>query len=340
MVESIDSRSRQAVGVPLSSAALDSASFASRVCARTGTSDHALSACWPTVAHPAPMDLARVLRDVQLGPTRRLAVGFTFVCMAARLLCTAAAADPPAPKRVHELGLIDYYARYYNFDRKGRPVKDRRLAVLADLLRQAGLPVTVIDVDVLLDFRKSERNTYKRLLIPEFAFALTRDMHEGLADYVEHGGLLVVNNSYFQLDEEREYWLDARDKRTRIPERSFLGVFGHRSPVLNRIKLVQACPLTQNLPVGTWIDLRERAWARQTRNLAAEVIGHGNLLLRGKDVTTALLTYKKSGAGAAIYLGPFLRAGALAEPSLRKIVHNVFSDETLRWLCRQPRSSP
>jgi len=269
-------------------------------------------------------------------PTRGLAVA----CLAARLACTSIAADPPAPKRVHELGLIDYYARYYSFDRKGRPVEDRRLAGLADLLRQAGLPITVVDVDLFLDYRKSERDTYKRLHIPEFAFTLTQDMYDGIADYVEHGGLLVLNNSYFQLDKEREYWLDAKDKRTWIPERSFLGVFGHRSPVLNRIKLLQACPLTQGLPIGRWIELQETSWARQTRNLSAEVIGQGNLLLRGKDVKTVLLTYKKVGAGATIYLGPFLRAGALAEPSLRKMVGNVFSDETLSWLCRKPRSSP
>ena len=52
---------QQAVGVPLSSAALDSASFVAQMCARTGASDHALSAYWPTVAHSTPMYLAEVL---------------------------------------------------------------------------------------------------------------------------------------------------------------------------------------------------------------------------------------------------------------------------------------
>ena len=52
---------QQVVGVPLSSAALDSAGFVAYVCARTGASDHALSAYWPTVAHSTPMRLTEVL---------------------------------------------------------------------------------------------------------------------------------------------------------------------------------------------------------------------------------------------------------------------------------------
>ena len=59
---------QQAVGVPLSSVALDSASFVAQVCARTGTPDHALSACWPTVAHSAPMYLAELLHVIALAP--------------------------------------------------------------------------------------------------------------------------------------------------------------------------------------------------------------------------------------------------------------------------------
>ena len=50
-------------GVPLSSVALDSASFVAQMCARTGPPGHALSACWPTVAHSAAMYLAEVLRE-------------------------------------------------------------------------------------------------------------------------------------------------------------------------------------------------------------------------------------------------------------------------------------
>ena len=52
---------KQAVGVPLSSVALDSASVVAHVHARTGVPDHALSACWPTVAHSEPRYLAEVL---------------------------------------------------------------------------------------------------------------------------------------------------------------------------------------------------------------------------------------------------------------------------------------
>ena len=62
---------QQAVGVPLSSVALDSASFVAQVCARTGIPDHALSACWPTVPHSTPMYLAEALYPVEAPPTHR-----------------------------------------------------------------------------------------------------------------------------------------------------------------------------------------------------------------------------------------------------------------------------
>jgi len=257
------------------------------------------------------------------------------VLLVALASCLAALAGSAPQQRVHELGVIDYYARYYNFDKRGRPAADRGTPALCELLRQAEIRFEVIDVDVLLARRKAARDTFKRLLIPEFAFTLTQDHYDGALDYVEDGGLLILNNSYFALDRERFYWCDAADKQTRIPERTFLGVRGHRSPVLTRIKLLDPCPLTAGLSTGAWIDLRETAWARQTHNSAAEVVGIGNVVVRGVDVSSVVLAYRKVGEGASIYFGPFLRAGAFADPALRRLVDNAFSAETLAWLCLQ-----
>lgn len=249
-------------------------------------------------------------------------------------ICFAQSA--PQPVRQHELGLIDYYASYDLFDRNGRPVEDRRRPQLRELLEQSGLTVTPVDVDIFQDFRKTERDAYKRLLIPEFAYTLTEQILDGMANYVASGGLLIVNNSYFALDQERLYLQDAADKQTRIPERTFLGVSGHRSPVLTKLRVLTSCPLTHGVPVGTRVEIPEKAWARQTRNFSAEVVATGNVLLRGEDVDTVLISYRKCGDGASIYFGPFLRPSSLESPVLRTLLRNACSAETLQWLCAQP----
>jgi len=135
------------------------------------------------------------------------------------------------------------------------------------------------------------------------------------------------------LDANDNYMADAKDTQTDYPQRRFLGVFGHSSCRIDRIKILHQCPLTAGLPVGEWLALTAAVGARRTRTVAAEVIAECNRVTKHGEAVQPFLTFRHVGKGACIYfVGPL---HADAGDQYQRLVRNLFSPTVVDWLCLQ-----
>jgi len=97
---------------------------------------------------------------------------------------------------------------------------------------------------------------------------------------------------------------------------------------------LQECPLTKGLEANTWIKLEPEMAGRDTRNCSAEVVIVSDRIKKGAATgEQPFLTYKHIKNGACIYLVG--QIGDKMDKSVRQIIANIFSPETLEWLCLQ-----
>ena len=159
-----------------------------------------------------------------------------------------AARRTPSGPRDREIGILDYAARYETSTSKRALVQAGQECW--KLVEEAGLKPQWFDVDLLLPAGRAERNRFRRIFLPASVAWLSQPMLEGLADYVESGGLLVTNASLILLDANANYKADPGEGTTRFASDGFLGVLGHAGCTMDRIKVVRPCPLTAGLADG------------------------------------------------------------------------------------------
>jgi len=252
--------------------------------------------------------------------------------IALAILGGAAAAAP----RTNEVGIVRYLDRYTFADSaKGRErgVKNAADAIYARI-KEIGLTPEWVDPDIFMEQRRGERDRFKRIVIPSAGEWYSRAIHEGMNDYVQNGGLLVVNMSLV-CEDNGDYVIGSKGgATTKYPGDTFLGVFGHATANMTRIKAVAANALTRGLTVDEWITLEETMGGRKTRNISAEVVVISDHQTKtGKTVEQPFLTFKHQNKGACIYLVG--QVGALTDKTVRQIFRNIFSNETREWLCLQ-----
>jgi hypothetical protein len=240
----------------------------------------------------------------------------------------ATAADVAVRDR--EIGILDYAARYDTGTSKPALVRAGQEAWA--VVESTGLKPQWVDVNLLLPAGRAERNRYRRMFVAAHVAWLSQPLLEGLADYVQSGGLLVTNASLILLDANANYQRDPDEGTTRFAAEGFLGVFGHAGCTMERMQVMRPCPLTAGLAEG-WLPLVPPTGGRRTTILSAEtvMIAAGSFKNQPIDAQP-FLTFKHSGRGAAIYLVG--QMGPKSDPQLKRILANALSAETLTWLCR------
>jgi len=238
---------------------------------------------------------------------------------------------PAAERWSRDVGVIDYYAKY---TRKA-PDRSGKAAVTAcfNAVKAIGMQPELVDVDIFLDAHRQKREQYRRIVIPPTADWFSPTMYQGMDEYVLSGGLLITNVSLILQDANDNYMIDQSDGISDFAQKHFLGVRGHASCYVTRLKILHDCPLTAGLPSDIWLDLTSRLGSRRTSNVGAYVVVNARGTYREQAVEQPFLTFKHSGRGACIYL-----AGALAAKAGKnyaRITENLFSDQVLEWLCLQ-----
>lgn len=252
----------------------------------------------------------------------------TMAAAAAAILCGSALAAP-RPKAV---GLVDYLSRY-QYPRGKRGAK-AGLKNMEARLKEIGLRPERVSPDIFLPRNKAACDRFQRIVVPGGAEFFSRAIHEGMNDYVRRGGLLVTNVSMVLEDVDEDYVVTNKDKQTDYPAKSFLGVRGHQSARITRLKALAECPLTRGMKEGEWITLTKPTAGRNARNLSADVvILSDRIMKRRKPSEQPFLTFKHQENGACIYLVG--RVGTLKGPTALRVFRNIFSAETLNWLCLQ-----
>jgi len=249
----------------------------------------------------------------------------------AKPVAQADAVSAPTTVRDREIGILDYTSRYETSAPKRAAAQARQECW--QTIEAAGLKPAWVDVDLLLPAGRAERNRYRRIFLPSSVSWLSQPMLEGLADYVQCGGLLVTNASLILLDANANYKGEPGEGTTRFAAEGFLGVFGHAGCTLERMRVVRPCPLTAGLSDG-WMTLVPAAGGRRTTIRSAETVMVASGSYRdGRVEQQPFLTFKHSGRGAAIYLVG--QVGPKSAPELKRILANALGSETLAWLCWQ-----
>lgn len=231
-----------------------------------------------------------------------------------------------------DVAVIDYFGKYTQKapDRTGRTVVQACFDTVASL----GLAPAWVDVDVFLPSRKAEREQFRRIVVPSHANWFSQTMYEGMDDYVRSGGLLITNSSLLLLDANDNYTVDEGDGLTEFAQKGVLGVHGHASCRMTRLRVLHECPLTRGLPEGMWLALAGQGTAgRKTSNVGAYVVVQSNRIVGDRESEQPFLTFRHSGSGACIYLVGSLSSEGGAQ--YRQLVSNLFSGQVLEWLCLQ-----
>ncbi len=213
---------------------------------------------------------------------------------------------------------------------------------LFNAIKDLGYSPEWVSMDIFLPENKTERDKYKRIVISAAGLWFTPEMYEGMTDYVKSGGLLITNSSLLLVDANRNYKLDKEDNYMKDGFET-VGVFGHASVSMTKIKVEVACPLTEGIPEGEWLELEGKVEGRVTANKSATVLITAERWSDTWEKTDykgwkpdkgnqPFLTFKHSGKGACIYIVPALSSNSVKDKYISVILKNVLSKKTLEWL--------
>ena len=236
-----------------------------------------------------------------------------------------------AADRAKELGVVNYYAKYDAWHPGRTKGYDKAVKAYFENLKALGFKPEWVDVDIFLKKGKAERDACKRIVIPQLCDVFTREMYEGMDDYVRGGGLLFTQVSCVIEDTDKSYSHNKGDKVIDYTPKGFLGVRGTGGCAMNEIKVLVESPLTEGLKVGEWIKLPKTTYGRRTSPRGAEVLIVAKQENRGKTLEGPFLTVKKSGKGACVYLVGYF--SSMKQPTMARLVKNALSEKTLKALC-------
>jgi len=198
------------------------------------------------------------------------------------------------------------------------------------LVAGLGLDPEWVSIDVFLPVNEPARDQYQRIIIPNTAHWFTEEMYEGMGDYVRAGGLLITTVPLCGLDVNRNYARDDADKWLPRPGSAVSGVHGHSGVVISRVRVEMACPLTEGIAAGEWLDLERPLNVRMIRNGSAAVLMRSDAAYKGNPHREQpFLTFKHAGRGACVYLPAGVR---LDEKHVATVTRNALSRDVLEWL--------
>ncbi len=235
-----------------------------------------------------------------------------------------------------ELAVIDYFNNYRNvpmgrsssylFNKLLHELKNRKQAFALE-------SQTIFNPE-----NKTQRELYKRIYIPAGAHSFSEKMYQGMADYVENGGLLITDSAMVYVDGNSDD--DGKnDKLSPLSETLVTGIKGRQSGKINQIKSVVECPLTRGLKNKTWQDIVKDVFVRRYIKASnAKVL----VLCQEVDQTGALsgapkpfLCFRHEGRGACVFLAGRMDTNAFKSKLISQIFDNLFDKKTLDWLCLQ-----
>ncbi|MDD2708207.1 MAG: hypothetical protein PHV34_09380 [Verrucomicrobiae bacterium] len=182
--------------------------------------------------------------------------------------------------------------------------------------------------------KAKDRAQFKRLILPAGADWFSLALYQGMHEYVLNGGLLITNSSLALADENENQIIDKEDGTTPFPREKFIGAWGGAWCSMGEVKVAQECPLSQGLPVGQWIRLAAPLAGRCTSLVTAEAALISNQIRKDhKPAEQPFLMYRQVGKGACIYLAGEITSKHINDPTIAQILKNIFSSETLEWLC-------
>ncbi len=234
-----------------------------------------------------------------------------------------------AEDRSKELGIIDYFAKYEHHDQRRHKIYDKMIKKLFADIAKLGVKPEWADVDIFLSGKAKERNQYKRIMIPYWGDWFTKEMYEGMLDYVKSGGLLITQSGLSLEDKNSDYQCGDIGV-IKLARNSFLGVRGSGGARKTEIKAIMVNPLTKDLKQNTWLDIGKKVYGRANRNISANVAVIAKQEFRKKVVEGPFLTWKQAGKGACIYFSCVYWPD---NPPINQLMKNVLSEETLKWLC-------
>jgi hypothetical protein len=196
---------------------------------------------------------------------------------------------------------------------------------------ESGFEPALIDETIFLKENRGKCASYKRILVPAIAHMFSSEMYEGMTEYVQNGGLLIINTSPLFMGS----YNDSFEKQP-FGKLGFelVGVYGQSTGDITKMRILSLSPITEGLPANEWIALEPSAIGRLTKitGNATEVVT-ADVLQKGKPIgNRPLLTYKRTGKGVCIYFVPTINP--VMDENLKALLKNVLSDKTLKWLTR------
>ena len=197
----------------------------------------------------------------------------------------------------------------------------------------AGLKTGKIKKNLFDEDMKDELSKYRRIYIPDAYILFSREEYKGMAEYVKNGGLLITSSPLFAIDANADGNYDKEEMikeklNRKNPGWPLHGVHAHSTAAIKMIKILFDCPLTRGFPPD--LVFEEKGFMRCTKNKSAEMVVSADAVYKDKENldNIPLLSYKKSGKGAFIYI---------AYEGNRKLFLNCFSNEVLDWLVYDAR---
>jgi hypothetical protein len=269
-------------------------------------------------------------------PSRNLKfrlAGLTALCIFLSVPITKAPATAAEGKHSKELGFVDYYAGYADKSKKG---KRMHADIYEGIKEGLNMPAEMVTPNIFLPANKEACNAYKRIYIPCATDYFTIKMYESMVEYVKEGGLLITNSSLTLLDANENYTVDSEDKATTWPRDNIVGIGGSAGALFDKVCVTNACPLTEGLTTGEWLSIN-KVGGRRTVKTKAEVVMVSNAM-QGEAALAdqPFLSYRQLGEGCCIYLVGQLDGSmknAKDDNVFLKIIKNIFSTKTLKWLC-------
>ena len=251
-----------------------------------------------------------------------------------RLLLNAvnwlAASEPEAPPRDKEAGVLDY--RTFDF-RKAQLYHKAFTQPLFGAVEKAGFKPEWVTMDVFRAANKGQRDRYRRILIAWGSHWFSREMYDGMEDYVKNGGLLITNVVLAGVDDDDNNKSDNTSWINR-PGNPLIGIFGHSGVHIAKIKVESECPLTKGLLVGEWTPLDVKVTGRMAFGYGATVLATSDATYKDRPHRDQpFLTYKHHGKGACVYINAV--ATNENESHIQAILSNALSAGTLAWLTSQ-----
>ena len=249
-----------------------------------------------------------------------IAVAATIVALTLGLSATAA--------RDKELGVINYFAKYeYPNEIKKQKALEKDSQTFFAEIEKLGQKPEWVDTDVFLAANQTQRDSYKRLLIPAAANWFTKEMYDGMLDYVRNGGLLITQSALLLLDNDGSYRCGGT-ATTAMCRKTFLGVTANGGAEKPEIKVLVDNPLTRGLKVGEWLKA-DRVSGRFVAEGSAKTAVIAKQTNKKGDSEGPLVTWKSTGKGACVFIACAFHP---KDPALVTLMKNALSEETREWL--------